>query len=267
MVETDLHPRPSFYTFLRSDTCRGGDGLTYHDYQRAVRSNKVAILQQRRAMSYEPGLKKPGILKAGVGASATRKIFQLKSKNLEKTPYLGPPTAPPPATKTDQDIGVLKQGSTVLPQSSGILKQSSGILAQSSSSILKQSSGILAQSSSILKQSSGILKQDSTASLVEEKLERAASSESVNTVDETDPIAKNASNQSLENITLQQSQTERLPRISKKPRLVKSATSRDLQLDVSCPSIEPKRPRSACGTRDIQVQTLQSELQEGKIKV
>ena len=76
MVETSLHPRPTFFTFLQSDGNTGGDGLSFYDYKRAIRSNKVAILQQRRAMTYEPGYKKP-VLSAPPVSSLSRKIFQL----------------------------------------------------------------------------------------------------------------------------------------------------------------------------------------------
>lgn len=58
MAETSLHPRPEFSTFLQSDANRGGDGLSYHDYRRALRYNKVAMLQQKKARSHIPGYKK-----------------------------------------------------------------------------------------------------------------------------------------------------------------------------------------------------------------
>jgi hypothetical protein len=76
MVETSLRPRPGFHTFLHADSPREGDALTYYDYQRALRANKVEILQQRRAVTYEPGYRKPY---AEHPSKATRKIFQLKS--------------------------------------------------------------------------------------------------------------------------------------------------------------------------------------------
>lgn len=72
MVDTVLRPRPMFSTFLQSDTNAGGDGLTYYDYQRLLRSQKVAILQERRVKSYVPGYKK-------TEGPISRKIFQLSA--------------------------------------------------------------------------------------------------------------------------------------------------------------------------------------------
>ena len=72
MVETSLRGRPSFSTFLQSETSAGGDGLTYYDYQRFLRSQKVALLQERRANSHVPGYKK-------IALSKSRKVFQTKN--------------------------------------------------------------------------------------------------------------------------------------------------------------------------------------------
>jgi len=58
MVDTTLRPRPTFSTFLQSDNSTN-DGLSYYDYQRLVRSKKVALLQEKKQRSYEPGYKKP----------------------------------------------------------------------------------------------------------------------------------------------------------------------------------------------------------------
>lgn len=73
MVETSLRGRPSFSTFLQSETSAGGDGLTYYDYQRFLRSQKVALLQERRANTHVPGYKK-------IDLSKSRKVFQLKNR-------------------------------------------------------------------------------------------------------------------------------------------------------------------------------------------
>ena len=59
MVETSLHLRPSFSTFLQSDTNAGEDPLSYYNYQRLLRSQKVALLQEKRARAYVPGYKRP----------------------------------------------------------------------------------------------------------------------------------------------------------------------------------------------------------------
>ena len=73
MVESSLRGRPSFSTFLQSETSAGGDGLTYYDYQRHLRSQKVALLQERRAITHIPGYKK-------VVLSKSRKVFQTKNR-------------------------------------------------------------------------------------------------------------------------------------------------------------------------------------------
>ena len=73
MVETSLRGRPSFSTFLQSETSAGGDSLTYYDYQRFLRSQKVALLQERRTNTHIPGYKKIALPKS-------RKVFQTKNK-------------------------------------------------------------------------------------------------------------------------------------------------------------------------------------------
>jgi hypothetical protein len=73
MVETSLRGRPSLGTFLQSEASAGGDNLTYYDYQRFLRSQKVALLQERRANTHIPGYKK-------VVLSKSRKVFQTKNR-------------------------------------------------------------------------------------------------------------------------------------------------------------------------------------------
>ena len=53
-----MRPRPGFGTFLHSDANVTGDGLSFHDYKRLLRANKVKLLQEKRAASYVPGYKK-----------------------------------------------------------------------------------------------------------------------------------------------------------------------------------------------------------------
>ena len=72
MVETSVRGRPSFGTFLQSDANAGRDGLTYYDYQRFLRSQKVALLQEKRAHTHVPGYKR-------VALPSSRKVFQLKN--------------------------------------------------------------------------------------------------------------------------------------------------------------------------------------------
>ena len=56
MVETAFFPRPHFGSYFHSDDRT--DSLSYYEYQRLQRLQKVVRLQERRAKSYEPGYKK-----------------------------------------------------------------------------------------------------------------------------------------------------------------------------------------------------------------
>ena len=57
MVETAVRPRPHFSTFLLSDANAGGDGLSYYQYKKLLRSQKVVLLQQKQATAHIPGYK------------------------------------------------------------------------------------------------------------------------------------------------------------------------------------------------------------------
>ena len=57
MVETVVRPRPHFSTFLLSDANAGGDGLSYYQYKKLLRSQKVVLLQQKQATARVPGYK------------------------------------------------------------------------------------------------------------------------------------------------------------------------------------------------------------------
>lgn len=57
MVETAVRPRPHFSTFLLSDANAGGDGLSYYQYKKLLRSQKVVLLQQKQATAHVPGYK------------------------------------------------------------------------------------------------------------------------------------------------------------------------------------------------------------------
>ena len=94
MVDAAFHPRQNFYNILRSDSKREGDALTYYDYQRALRSKKVEILQQKRAATYEPGYKKAGVIHPSCASS--RKVFQLKNKFPPASQTLPIDTSSPP---------------------------------------------------------------------------------------------------------------------------------------------------------------------------
>ena len=74
MVETALFPRPHFGSYFHSDDRT--DSLSYYEYQRLQRLQKVARLQERRAKSYEPGYKKPlDSIHASRAHVASRQIF------------------------------------------------------------------------------------------------------------------------------------------------------------------------------------------------
>lgn len=73
MVETSLPGRPSFGTYLQSEASTGVDSLTYYDYQRCLRSQKVALLQERRTNTHIPGCKK-------IMLSKSRTVFQTKNR-------------------------------------------------------------------------------------------------------------------------------------------------------------------------------------------
>lgn len=77
MVDTALRPRPGFGSFLQSDA---GDALSYYQYQRLLRSQKVALLQEKAAKAYVPGCKKPAPLSTHT-SPVSRKIFQLPSRS------------------------------------------------------------------------------------------------------------------------------------------------------------------------------------------
>ncbi len=201
MVDTALHPRPSFYTFLQSDSNKGGDGLTYYDYQRALRSNKVAILQQKKALSYEPGYKKASSF------PVSRKIFQMKNKhtsfNLPGNGSTDPPDQLKKSTSNESVSSEESNGDTTEP-----------INIPTSSNIA---------------------------------------------------VSTSPSNASMTATSIQ-AQTERLPRVSKKPRLVKSATARDHQIEDQKKIKQLKRPKTVSGSREIEVQTAESQLSEGNKK-
>ena len=57
MVDTAVRPRPEFSTFLFSDQNAGGDGLSFYNFKKMIRSQKVALLQQKRSVAKVPGCK------------------------------------------------------------------------------------------------------------------------------------------------------------------------------------------------------------------
>lgn len=77
MVDAALRPRPSFGTFLQSDNSMK-DGLSYYEYQRLLRTNKVSLLQEKKERFFEPGYKKQTT--SSSAGPLSRKVFQLKNK-------------------------------------------------------------------------------------------------------------------------------------------------------------------------------------------
>lgn len=65
MVETAAYPRPAFSTFLRSDNNAGGDGLSWHDRQRQLRSKKISLLQDKHLQAHGAGHRKPDLRHRG----------------------------------------------------------------------------------------------------------------------------------------------------------------------------------------------------------
>ena len=57
MVETAVRPRPHFSTFLLSDANAGGDGLSFYEYKRLLRSQRVSLLQEKQSRTRVPGYK------------------------------------------------------------------------------------------------------------------------------------------------------------------------------------------------------------------
>ena len=195
MVDASLRPRPGFSTFLQSDNSVN-DGLTYYEYQRLVRSKKVALLQEKRERSHEPGYKKIGTV-SDVG-SVSRKILQLKSRY------------PPKFEVSGNDLVQVDAGIPVIT----ITKPSATVPQE----VTTQLSPILTMPSVV-----GITNVASDR----DKTERG--------------------------VKINESQTERLPRISNKIRVIRSASARGRPL--SCPSStltcqQKDRPKTVSGTRD-----------------
>ena len=177
MVDTtSMRPRSSFGTFLPSD-------ISYYDYQRLLRSKKVALLQDKKRRSSEPGYKKPDSIVHASG-SLSQVIF-LKSQDATR-----------PSLKSLQDDRNLQ------------------------------------------------VQVDETVSEVNDNPHSHQIPRLV------DP--KDCSVRQDENCDGVQTQSERLPRIKAKARLVKSATTRDPKH--SSPShakvLTLERPKTVGGVRD-----------------
>ena len=196
MVDAALRPRPTFSTFLQSDTNAGGDGLTYYDYQRLLRSQKVAVLQDRQAKSHVPGYKK-------VVAPTTRRIFQLRPTRS--------PAAPCTVGTSSQDV---KQ--VAFPKEH--------TFTDSNTTAHEVDTTVMSQKQT------------------------------------TDSIVNTQTNRK----DRMHAQTERLSSISKPQRLVKSATARTQHRSWSgagLPGVELQRPRTACSSKETEVQVSQLQVQ------
>lgn len=209
MVDASLRPRPGFGTFLQSDNSVN-DGLTYYDYQRLVRSKKVALLQEKRERSHEPGYKRIGTI-SDVGP-VSRKIFPIKSRYPPKFEVSG--NEPLQVSPGIPAITVNKP-SVEVPQEVSSKIQLSPIHAMPS-----------------------VVGINNVAS-------------------DNDKTEKG--------FKINESQTERLPRISNKLRVIKSASARGRRL--SCPSStltyqQKNRPKTVSGTRE---GTLHTDSEDGKL--
>ena len=99
MVDTSLRGRPTFGTFLQADSNAGEDGITYYGYQRYLRAQKVALLQEKRASTQIPGYKKPTFRKV-VQLNATSPAHFTATANTKC-----PESKPEPATEEQPTIG------------------------------------------------------------------------------------------------------------------------------------------------------------------
>ena len=89
MVETAVRPRPPFSTFLLSDANAGGDGLSFHEYKRLLRSQRVSLLQEKQSRARVPGYKwslpaKDCSRVLAKGSKTEDKGIQTSSNNEEK---------------------------------------------------------------------------------------------------------------------------------------------------------------------------------------
>lgn len=243
MVETALHPRPSFYSFLQADSFKSGDALTYYDYQRAIRAKKVEILQQKKASSYEPGYKKPG-----VPHPASRRVFQLKSKY----PIFAPCTVSvDPASLIKTDTAIAKEASieTININEPTINRSAS----------LEGVNSAVGSTTSL----DGLDATGSRSSLKQASLSRPSSAKADKDKENMAEVPTPATAAALaEGQSLPQPQTERVARIIKRPRLVKSATTRE-QKSVQASSVDGIRPNTVAGTRESGIQTETQDRLEG----
>ncbi len=237
MAETILHPRPSFYTFLQADNPKGDDALTYYDYQRALRTKKVEILQQKRSTSYEPGYMKPWMSIT----NSSRKVFQLKSRF--------PATSSPVKMDTADSMVPPKE-----PANEKINKFCSSESVNSTDSNSTDSTTSL----------DGIEQSASKTSLSGRPLSATGSRPS----SATGQHSAGSGTAGMAESAPTRVQTERLPRLSSMPRLVKSATARDSSTgNTVTPLNLPQRPKTVATSdlRDSQTQTAQTQHGNGML--
>ena len=249
MAETILRPRPSFYTFLQADNPKGDDALTYYDYQRALRAKKVEILQQKRATSYEPGYMKPW-----VSANSSRKVFQLKNRFPGMNQVALATSSP---VKVDTVVPVDSKTPPKEPANEQINKSCSNESVSSTESTTSLDGLEQSPSKTSL---SGIPKSPSGHSL------SATGSRPSSATAQQSATAKTGQVGMAESTPIQV-QTERLPKLTKKPRLVKSATARESSLNTPVNSSTlPQRPKTVAtiDLRDSQTQTAQAQQSDGR---
>ena len=226
MVETGLHPRPNFHTFLQADSYRSGDALAYYDYQRAIRSKKVEILQQKKSLRYEPGYKKPGVAHSG-----SRKVFQLKSKH-PISATCAVTIDPASFAKTEAPVA----STQTEPPAEGANQQLHKSTSLESQSVKQMNKSALLEGENCV---------GSTSSLdgFEANTASRPSSAKANKENMADTQAAGNSDG--------RAQTERLPHITatRKPRLVKSARELKFGSSSVSPPPLPQRPKSVATAR------------------
>ena len=135
MAESTLHPRPNFATFLKSDANGPQDSISYYEEQRALRFQKVAVLQQKRENAYAPGYKRrpasvPATTTLAERAEALSKFARPKSAYVQHRVSIDPVPVEiepsKPQLKNESKVNI----PSLLPGISGEMSQPSVVLNQ-----------------------------------------------------------------------------------------------------------------------------------------
>lgn len=234
MVETVLHPIPCFQDFLRTDSRKEGDALSYYDYHRAMRAKKVEILQQKKAVTYEPGYRKPGAVHPAI---ASRKVlFQLKKK-----------------------VPVLYTSLVAMPPKPCCGMESANSLREAANQQLHRSASIesICSVASVDALQPSLSKTDVRPSSATGRPSSATGR--LTSAPLTLPASTTSSRaDAMDGSPANHAQTERLPKIMREPRLIKSATARDHAVVSASETPLPvhrERPKTVASCRDSEMQT------------